>query len=290
MKILFVDDEPMILNGIRRALYRSGWKISIADGPQKALDALQDIQPDVIFSDAIMPGMNGVQFLQQISEISPCIARFILSGQADENLVLQGSQVVHGWYTKPCSHTLLNEQLEIISAIAAMLPVEAPDVAAQATASPLFAPLSLLKQHMQCVNGQVCALGNADISKFTDDQKQALFHVAETLFNDIDTDKIKDEASLAHLTQSRFPLLLLTEVFLRAPELIQNEELKTQITLHGEQFAERDNTDGMALLINLLKPILRDKLTATEHISVDTMLLYMLHVWSLPYSVIHKTL
>ena len=111
MKILFVDDEPMILNGIRRALYRSGWKISIADGPQKALDALQDIQPDVIFSDAIMPGMNGVQFLQQISEISPCIARFILSGQADENLVLQGSQVVHGWYTKPCSHTLLNEQL-----------------------------------------------------------------------------------------------------------------------------------------------------------------------------------
>lgn len=290
MKVLFVDDEPMILNGIRRALYRSGWKISIADGPYNALDVIDDLQPDVIISDAIMPGMNGVQFLQRVSEKWPGIARFILSGQADESVVLQGSQIVHGWYTKPSTPAMLNEQLEKIAAIKSHFPEDLPDINVLASASPLFSPLSLLKQHMQCVNGQVCALGNADISELADEQRQGLREVARELFPHIDIAKMDAGSSLADIHRDRFEFLLLTDISLREPGLLGDSTLKTSVQQLMKQVAEQDDTSGMAQLIALLKPFLRNKMPVIDHVSADALLIYMMHVWSLPYSVIHKVL
>ncbi len=290
MKVLFVDDEPMILNGIRRALYRSGWKISIADGPYNALDVIDDLLPDVIISDAIMPGMNGVQFLQRVSENWPGIARFILSGQADESVVLQGSQIVHGWYTKPSTPAMLNEQLEKIAAIKSHFPEDLPDIDILASASPLFAPLSLLKQHMQCVNGQVCALGKADISHLSDEQQQGLRVVARELFPDIDIARMDDESSLSHIHRDRFEFLLLTDIYLREPGVLADGALKSAIQPLMKQVAEQDDTSGMAQLIALLKPFLHDRMPVIDNLSADALLIYMMHVWSLPYSVIHKVL
>ncbi len=57
-----------------------------------------------------------------------------------------------------------------------------------------------------------------------------------------------------------------------------------------KQVAEQDDTSGMAQLIALLKPFLRNKMPVIDHVSADALLIYMMHVWSLPYSVIHKVL
>ncbi len=149
-RALLVDDVANVLASFRRNL-----RGQLAF--DNALDVIDDLQPDVIISDAIMPGMNGVQFLQRVNEKWPGIARFILSGQADESVVLQGSQIVHGWYTKPSTPAMLNEQLEKIAAIKSHFPEDLPDINVLASASPLFTPLSLLKQHMQCVNGHISA-------------------------------------------------------------------------------------------------------------------------------------
>jgi YesN/AraC family two-component response regulator len=81
--ILFVDDEPRILGGMRRMLrtYRDRWDMSFAEGGEAALVALRDRPCDVIISDYRMPGMNGAQLLEHVRSEFPATARVILSGQ-----------------------------------------------------------------------------------------------------------------------------------------------------------------------------------------------------------------
>ena len=70
-RILFVDDDPNVLAGIKRQLRgRSG--LEVANGGQEALHALELSGPyAVVVSDMRMPGMDGVQLLRRVREIVP---------------------------------------------------------------------------------------------------------------------------------------------------------------------------------------------------------------------------
>ena len=103
-RILFVDDEPMILQGLQRMLrpLRGDWDMAFLDSGEKALAAMAEHAFDVVVTDMRMPVMNGAQLLKEIQHRYPMTIRLILSGHADADLVSQCLGVAHQYISKPC--------------------------------------------------------------------------------------------------------------------------------------------------------------------------------------------
>lgn len=84
LNILLVDDEPNILMALRRLLMDEDFGVLTAESGRVALDLLRET-PDVgvIVSDQRMPGMTGVEFLEQARGLVPDALRILLTGYAD---------------------------------------------------------------------------------------------------------------------------------------------------------------------------------------------------------------
>lgn len=103
-KVLFVDDEPNVLQSIRRSL-RKSFDVDTAEGGQEALDKMAaNGSYAVIVSDMRMPGMNGVEFLSEAKKRAPDSVRMMLTGNADQQTAVDA--VNHGdifrFLNKPC--------------------------------------------------------------------------------------------------------------------------------------------------------------------------------------------
>lgn len=108
-RILFVDDEPKILTGLRRMLHsqRREWEMEFAEGGVEAIKRLQAGPFDVVVSDARMPGMEGAELLEEVRCKYPDTVRIILSGQCSRDSVLQCVGVAHQFLSKPCDAEFL---------------------------------------------------------------------------------------------------------------------------------------------------------------------------------------
>lgn len=102
--ILFVDDEPKILDGLKRLLrsMRNEWAMAFASGGQEALRMLEQAAFDVVVSDMRMPGMDGAQLLSEVQRRYPHIVRIILSGHCDRALIYHSINATHQFLAKPC--------------------------------------------------------------------------------------------------------------------------------------------------------------------------------------------
>ena len=102
--VLFVDDEDMVLQGLQRSMraMRNDWDMTFVDSGAKALAFLETTPADVIVSDMRMPGMNGAQLFAEVSKRFPKSVRLILSGHADQELILQCVGSTHQFLSKPC--------------------------------------------------------------------------------------------------------------------------------------------------------------------------------------------
>lgn len=103
-KILFVDDEPYVLDGYRRAL-RKDFEITTADSGEQALSLFSTAGPfAVVVSDMRMPGLDGIQFLARVKQIAPECVRMMLTGNADQQTAIdavnRGS--IFRFLNKPC--------------------------------------------------------------------------------------------------------------------------------------------------------------------------------------------
>jgi len=67
-KILIVDDEKMVRDAIAQVLTRTGYHTQTADGVEKGIELCKQDQFDLIFTDLVMPGMDGVDFIQALRE------------------------------------------------------------------------------------------------------------------------------------------------------------------------------------------------------------------------------
>ena len=122
-KIVFVDDEPNILDGLRRMLrsLRNEYDMYFADGGREALDLMAKERIDVVISDMRMPGMDGAQLLEKIQKDYPHTIRIMLTGQADESSILRTVGVVHQFLAKPCDPEKLKTILVQTSALQDMM-------------------------------------------------------------------------------------------------------------------------------------------------------------------------
>jgi response regulator RpfG family c-di-GMP phosphodiesterase len=103
-RVLFVDDEPNVLEGIQRTL-RKQVDLRTASSGAEALRLMQEAGPfALVVSDMRMPAMNGAQFLAKVREQEPDTIRMILSGQADLEATIAAVNEGHiyRFLTKPC--------------------------------------------------------------------------------------------------------------------------------------------------------------------------------------------
>ena len=109
LNILFVDDEPNILDGLQRMLrsMRREWQMLFADSGIQALKILEYNHVDVIVSDMKMPGMDGSQLLKEVENRFPQIVRIILSGYSEKALILTSVGTAHQYLSKPCDSEIL---------------------------------------------------------------------------------------------------------------------------------------------------------------------------------------
>lgn len=114
--VLFVDDEPRILEGLNRMLrsMRSEWRMEFAPSGQAALAAVKREPFDIVISDMNMPGMNGAQLLSEVKRLRPESIRIVLSGHVTNELILQAVGAAHQYLTKPCSPETVKETIDRI--------------------------------------------------------------------------------------------------------------------------------------------------------------------------------
>jgi DNA-binding NtrC family response regulator len=122
-RILFVDDESRVLDGLRRMLYaeRKRWAMEFALGGEAALQACEVEAFDVVVSDMRMPGMDGATLLGHIRDRYPSSARVILSGYAEPTLSTRAVSVAHRFLAKPCNASELQSIIDRLCALQDLL-------------------------------------------------------------------------------------------------------------------------------------------------------------------------
>ncbi|MDX1480567.1 MAG: response regulator [Woeseiaceae bacterium] len=111
MRILFVDDEPNVLNGLRRILrpMRNEWQMEFRESALDALESLGEGGCDVIVSDMKMPGMDGAEFLTAIRKDHPESIRIALSGETSAHMIYRCVENAHQYLAKPCEIQTLTD-------------------------------------------------------------------------------------------------------------------------------------------------------------------------------------
>src|SRR6476469_5730454 len=101
--ILLVDDEPGMLRYIRTLLEVDEYKVETATTGEEALERVQKgLQPDLVLLDLLMPGIDGLQTLEQLRELRPGVKVVMLSCVNDTRKVVQAMRLgAHDYLTKP---------------------------------------------------------------------------------------------------------------------------------------------------------------------------------------------
>lgn len=101
--ILLVDDEPGMLRYIRTLLEVEEYKVETANTGEQALDRVQKgLHPDLVLLDLLMPGIDGLQTLEQLRQLQPGVKVVMLSCVGDTRKVVQAMRLgAYDYLTKP---------------------------------------------------------------------------------------------------------------------------------------------------------------------------------------------
>ena len=102
--VLIVDDDPNLLDSMRRLMRNEPYTVVTSLSCQEALNILDKTPVNVIISDQDMPGMSGIAFLKRVNEQRPDITRFMLTGKAtlDKAVDAINSGGISRLFLKPC--------------------------------------------------------------------------------------------------------------------------------------------------------------------------------------------
>jgi HD-like signal output (HDOD) protein/CheY-like chemotaxis protein len=102
-RILFVDDEPFILESLNTLLWRerNRWDMVFVNSGNEALAEMQQATFNLIVCDMAMPGMDGAQLLTEVSSRHPTVVRVALSADSSRLSTLKTIPVAHQYLGKP---------------------------------------------------------------------------------------------------------------------------------------------------------------------------------------------
>jgi putative nucleotidyltransferase with HDIG domain len=123
IRVLFVDDEQQLLDGLRDVLrkQRKRWDMSFVSDARVAIERMREQPFDAVVTDMRMPGMDGAALLAHVKEHFPGSARIILSGQADRESVLRSLPNAHQFLSKPCDPELLVSVIDRVNQLQSRL-------------------------------------------------------------------------------------------------------------------------------------------------------------------------
>jgi len=112
-RILFVDDEQNLLDGLRRALrgQRQEWDMVFALSGYEALELVRKGHFDAVVCDMRMPGMDGIELLNNLVSLQPDLIRIVLSGHSDRSMDIHSAVLTHQYLAKPCDIEILQAVL-----------------------------------------------------------------------------------------------------------------------------------------------------------------------------------
>ena len=113
-KVLVVDDEKLIVKGIKFSLEQDGFKVDAAYDGEEALRMIREGSYDIVFLDVMLPKMNGYEVCQQVREFS-MVPIIMLTAKSEERDELMGFDLgVDEYISKPFSPKILVARVEAI--------------------------------------------------------------------------------------------------------------------------------------------------------------------------------
>jgi HD-like signal output (HDOD) protein len=121
--VIFVDDEPLVLQGLQRMLRpeREHWDMRFARSAAEALGLLEREPFDAVVSDLRMPEMDGAALLAAVMDRYPHMTRIVLSGEMDRDLTFRTVHCAHQFLSKPCDADTLKLTLARASSLRKLL-------------------------------------------------------------------------------------------------------------------------------------------------------------------------
>jgi HD-like signal output (HDOD) protein len=118
-RILFVDDEPLVLTALQRMLHgmQGEWEMEFVCGGAQALELMERAPFDVVVTDMRMPGMNGAELLEEVTRRYPKTIRIVLSGHTDKELILKCVNSTHQYLSKPCDSQTIKATVQRVCAL-----------------------------------------------------------------------------------------------------------------------------------------------------------------------------
>jgi len=324
-RVLFVDDEPYILSGLKRMLRsQKDWEIMFATSGREALEQAERVQFDAIVSDMRMPGMDGVALLTEMRKRHPDIARLILSGQTGQNDAMRCLAVAHQSIAKPCQPVDLVSAVERACNLQSRL--KGPELrAAIGRIGSLPSPPTVVLQLKTVIEGADATIDDVDRVISTDPGMSAkVLQLVNSAFFGLARQVTQVHEALAYLGLNLVhDLVVTTEVFRAAEDhsglpvsvLEQLRAHSNAVSLHAAGLAQTTSHRRSAVIAGLLHDIgwlvlasqMPDRLAAViaaanEHRSLEEverdilgashaeMGAYLLSLWGLPLSVVEAVL
>jgi DNA-binding NtrC family response regulator len=103
LRILFADDEKSLQEFMRGELPRLGYEVTVCPDGRAAVKALEKGKFDVAILDLRMPGMTGIEVLEQLKQISPDTEAIVMTGHASMETAIEAVRLgAFDYITKPC--------------------------------------------------------------------------------------------------------------------------------------------------------------------------------------------
>ena len=91
IRVMVVDDHPIMRNGLRDTLEASGRfeVVGLAEDGEEAVRTVEELKPDVIVMDVLMPGKDGIDACREIMELLPDTRVMMLTASTEEDAVIE---------------------------------------------------------------------------------------------------------------------------------------------------------------------------------------------------------
>jgi DNA-binding NtrC family response regulator len=118
VRILFVDDDALVLSSLRRSLRGYPWEVHFCSDPTEARSLVDELRIDVIVSDEAMPGMSGMQLLSSLA--GDDVVRVMMTGHGDRSLAMRAINEanVFRFIDKPWNDAALKVTLQDAASLA----------------------------------------------------------------------------------------------------------------------------------------------------------------------------
>jgi signal transduction histidine kinase len=91
-KILIIDDEEIVLDSCTEILAGGPYTVATANNGAQGLKQIEEFQPDLVFVDLKMPGLSGMEVVEQTRALNPTIVTIVITGYATLNFAVEAMQ------------------------------------------------------------------------------------------------------------------------------------------------------------------------------------------------------